>query len=91
MKANLCYHNGHGAANSWCGKRLLFLTSLGGEVLPRHYNQIVVPRGLEFANALHLCSRPPGAPFVSFDQSFVRAAQRAGVSDISGVSARNPR
>ncbi len=48
-------------------------------------------RGLEFADALHLCSRPPGAPFVSFDQSFVRAAQRAGVSGISGVSARNSR
>jgi len=47
-------------------------------------------QGLEFADALHLCSRPPGAPFVSFDQSFVRAAQRAGVTGISGVNARTP-
>src|SRR5271165_2511517 len=44
-----------------------------------------VAHGLEFADALHLCSRPPGAPFVSFDQSFLRAAQRAGVPGISGV------
>ena len=47
-----------------------------------------VVTGLEFADALHLCSRPPGATFVSFDQSFVRAAQRAGVAGISGVGAR---
>jgi predicted nucleic-acid-binding protein len=42
--------------------------------------------GIEFADALHLSSRPAGAPFVSFDQSFARAAQRAGVSDISALS-----
>jgi len=48
-----------------------------------------VESGLEFADALHLCSRSPDAPFVSFDQSFVRAAQRAGVSGISGVPARH--
>jgi predicted nucleic-acid-binding protein len=41
--------------------------------------------GIEFADALHLSSRPPGAGFVSFDQSFVRSAKRAGVSDIAGV------
>jgi len=61
------------------------------------YAQILTPaalafvaHGLEFADALHLCSRPPGAPFVSFDQSFLRAAQRAGVPGISGVNARTP-
>jgi predicted nucleic-acid-binding protein len=43
--------------------------------------------GIELADALHLSSRPPGAAFVSFDQSFVRAAKRAGASDISGVAA----
>jgi predicted nucleic-acid-binding protein len=42
-------------------------------------------RGLELADAMHLCSRPPGAAFVSFDKSFVRGAKRAGVSDISGA------
>jgi predicted nucleic-acid-binding protein len=45
--------------------------------------------GVEFADALHLSSRPAGASFVSFDQSFVRAAQRAGVAGISGFGARN--
>jgi predicted nucleic-acid-binding protein len=44
-------------------------------------------RGIEFADALHLSSRPPGATFVSFDQSFVRRAKRAGASGISGMSA----
>jgi predicted nucleic-acid-binding protein len=47
--------------------------------------------GIEFADALHLSSRPPGAEFVSFDRSFVRAAQRAGASNISRLGARNPR
>jgi predicted nucleic-acid-binding protein len=41
--------------------------------------------GIELADALHLTSRPPGASFVSFDQSFIRDAKRAGASDISGV------
>lgn len=39
--------------------------------------------GIEFADALHLSSRPSGAVFVSFDRSFVRSAKRAGVSGIS--------
>jgi predicted nucleic-acid-binding protein len=39
--------------------------------------------GIELADAIHLSSRPPGASFVSFDQSFVRHAKRAGVTDIS--------
>src|SRR5436305_10333110 len=43
-------------------------------------------RGIEFADAIHLSSRPPGARFVSFDKSFVQRAKRAGVPDISGVS-----
>src|SRR5579864_5870202 len=34
--------------------------------------------GIEFADAMHLSSRPQGAGFVSFDQSFVRRARRAG-------------
>jgi len=42
--------------------------------------------GIEFADALHLSSRPPGAGFVTFDQAFVRRAKRAGVAGISGVS-----
>jgi predicted nucleic-acid-binding protein len=39
--------------------------------------------GIELADALHLSSRPPGAAFVSFDQSLVRSAKRAGPSGIS--------
>ena len=44
-------------------------------------------RGIELADAIHLTGRPPGASFVSFDQSFVRRANRAGVTGVSGVSA----
>ena len=41
--------------------------------------------GIELADAMHLSSRPPGASFVSFDQSFVRRAKRAGATDVSGL------
>ena len=44
--------------------------------------------GIELADAMHLSSRPPGATFVSFDQSFVRRAKRAGAADVGGVQAR---
>ncbi|MDP9053920.1 MAG: type II toxin-antitoxin system VapC family toxin [Acidobacteriota bacterium] len=42
--------------------------------------------GIEFADALHLTSRPPGASFVSFDRSFVRRAKRAGVSAVLNLA-----
>jgi predicted nucleic-acid-binding protein len=42
--------------------------------------------GIEFADALHLASRPPGAAFVSFDRSFVRRAGRAGAGGVSAPS-----
>ena len=42
--------------------------------------------GIELADAIHLTNRPPGATFVSFDQSFVRRANRAGATEVSGVS-----
>jgi predicted nucleic-acid-binding protein len=41
--------------------------------------------GIELADAMHLSSRPSGAAFVSFDQSFVRRAKRAGTTDVSGM------
>jgi hypothetical protein len=44
--------------------------------------------GMELADAMHLSSRPPGAVFVSLDQSFVPRAKRAGVSEASGMSAK---
>jgi predicted nucleic-acid-binding protein len=40
-------------------------------------------RGIEFADAMHLSSRPAGASFVSFDQPFIRRAKRAGATEIS--------
>ena len=43
--------------------------------------------GIEFADAMHLSSRPPGAAFVSFDRSFIRRARRAGSADVSSMSA----
>ena len=44
--------------------------------------------GIEFADAMHLSSRPPGAVFFSFDQSFVRRAKRAGAAEVSGMPTR---
>jgi predicted nucleic-acid-binding protein len=43
--------------------------------------------GIEFADAMHLTGRPPGAAFVSFDRTFVQRAKRAGVAEISGMPA----
>jgi predicted nucleic-acid-binding protein len=45
----------------------------------------LVDHGVEFAAAMHLSSRPPGAAFVSFDRPFVRRAKRAGAMDVAGV------
>jgi len=42
-------------------------------------------QGLEFADAMHLTSRPPGTKFVSFDRDFVRRAKRAGAVDVSAA------
>ena len=44
--------------------------------------------GVELADAMHLSSRPPGAVFVSFDRSFVRRANRAGATGVSGMPAK---
>jgi predicted nucleic-acid-binding protein len=41
--------------------------------------------GIEFADAMHLSSRPLNAAFVSFDKSFVQRAKRAGISDIVAI------
>jgi predicted nucleic-acid-binding protein len=41
--------------------------------------------GIELADAMHLSSRPAGAVFVSFDRSFVRRANRAGATGVSGI------
>jgi predicted nucleic acid-binding protein len=38
-------------------------------------------QGLDFADALHLASKPQGVRFTSFDQTFVRGARKAGAAD----------
>lgn len=50
----------------------------------------LVAHGIDFADAFHLSSRPPGVMFLSFDRSFVRRAKRAGVSQIGEVSDYTP-
>lgn len=42
----------------------------------------LVGHGLELADAVHLCSRPTGVTFVSFDKAFIRRARRAGVEGV---------
>lgn len=46
----------------------------------------LVAQGLEFADALHVTSRPAEAAFQSFDQKFVKRAKLAGIRNISTVS-----
>jgi len=38
-------------------------------------------QGLDFADALHLASRPLGVRFASFDQAFVRRAHKVGAAE----------
>jgi|ERR1039458_3634927 predicted nucleic-acid-binding protein len=40
-------------------------------------------KGVDFADAMHVSSRPPGAHFVTFDRALVRGAKRAGVPGVS--------
>ena len=42
--------------------------------------------GIDFADAFHLSSRPPGSLFLSFDNAFVQRARRAGIAGVAGVS-----
>jgi len=43
--------------------------------------------GIDFADALHLSSRPPQSEFVSFDGAFVRRARAAGASKVAETRA----
>jgi predicted nucleic-acid-binding protein len=45
----------------------------------------LMAHGIDLADALHLCSRPHEALFVSFDKSFVQRARRAKVLAISRI------
>jgi predicted nucleic-acid-binding protein len=44
--------------------------------------------GIDFADALHLSSKPVGAAFVSFDQNFVRRSRRAGIAEVTSMPAK---
>ena len=44
--------------------------------------------GIQFADALHLCSRPSGAQFMSFDRALVQRAKRAGVTGVVRLAGR---
>lgn len=44
--------------------------------------------GVDFADALHLNSRPAGVPFVSFDKAFIRRAKRAGAKGVAAPPTR---
>ena len=46
----------------------------------------LIAHGLDFADALHLSSRPSGAAFASFDRALVRCANRAGAAKVSTPS-----
>jgi predicted nucleic-acid-binding protein len=41
-------------------------------------------KGMDFADALHVSSRPEDTPFVTFDRKLVRSAVRSGVANIAG-------
>jgi predicted nucleic-acid-binding protein len=45
--------------------------------------------GVELADALHLSSRPHGVSFVSFDRPFVKRAQKAGATGVSGLPGKH--
>jgi predicted nucleic-acid-binding protein len=45
---------------------------------------ILLGKKIEFADALHLQSRPEAARFVSFDEAFLRRARHAGVAGVVG-------
>jgi predicted nucleic-acid-binding protein len=44
--------------------------------------------GIDFADAIHLSSKPPGCTFVSFDKALVKRAKQAGVAGVSGIPVR---
>jgi predicted nucleic-acid-binding protein len=41
----------------------------------------LMSHGIEFDDAINLCSRPPEASFVSFDRTFIRRATKAGMTN----------
>ncbi|MEI9974882.1 MAG: PIN domain-containing protein [Ignavibacteriota bacterium] len=41
---------------------------------------------VEFADAMHVSSRPPGCAFITFDKSFATHATRAGAANVMSLS-----
>lgn len=73
-----------------CGAltKLLGLSRVSVEEAPAVASALTLTaEGIEFADALHLTSRPEGATFISFDKSFMKRATRAGVSGVRSVAA----
>lgn len=67
-------------------RRLLGLKNVHAEDEPSVAAALALTvHGIAFADAIHLSSRPSGARFVSFDQSLVRRAKRAGATEISAA------
>ena len=46
---------------------------------------ILADHGIDFADALRLSSRPPGAGFATFDKPLFRKAKRAGLAGIAAL------
>lgn len=70
--------------------KLLGLENVQAEDEPAVANALALTlHGLEFADAMHLSSRPQCAVFVSFDKAFIRRARIAGVSGISAITGRD--
>ena len=41
--------------------------------------------GIDFADALHLASRPDGTSFATFDEALMRRARRAGIAAVTQI------
>jgi predicted nucleic-acid-binding protein len=68
--------------------KLLGLQTVSVEDAPAVASALaLVSGGIEFADAIHLTSRPVDAVFVSFDKSFIKRATRAGVSGVRSAVA----
>jgi len=66
--------------------RVLGLENVHAEDEPAVAQALALAKhGMEFADALHLSSRPADAAFVSFDKMLLRDAKRAGVRGVSTI------
>jgi predicted nucleic-acid-binding protein len=47
---------------------------------------LLMSKGIDFSDGLHLASRPPGSAFFTFDEKFARRATSAGVAGVTTTS-----